>query len=261
LTDVRPDRGHAHGEHSVRDSDACLTVDWTPSVTKHRDEASCPVCRTACELHVVHGVSSCPRCHHVFQTDLAVTVAYDAAYAHQYDQRPVKEMSDLRWNFIQRALGLPAESRILDVGYGNGAFLKRAKAADMTIFGVDLHTEDFGIPVVNFDTPQDYDLVCFFDSLEHFPDFAPILQLETRNVIVSIPYTPDFILTAPTKWRHFKPGEHLHDFSRTSLDTFRRNWGFARRLAEGHPEDDLRGKLMVDGKRYNNIYTAIYTRA
>ena len=170
-------------------------------------------------------------------------------------------MSDLRWRFIQSQLGLSAGSRILDVGYGNGAFLKRARAADMEIFGVDLHTEDFGIPVVDFDTPQDYDLVCFFDSLEHFPDFAPILRLNTRNVIVSIPYTPDFILTAPTKWRHFKPGEHLHYFSRTSLDAFMRNWGFPKRLREGYPEDDLRGKLTIDGKSHDNIYTAIYAHA
>jgi SAM-dependent methyltransferase len=206
-------------------------------------------------------VSSCLRCQHIFQTDLAVTVSYDANYARQYDLRPVREMSDLRWDFIQSRLHLPARSRVLDVGYGNGAFLKRARAAGMTIFGIDLHTEDFGIPVVEFDAPQDYDLVCFFDSLEHFPDFAPILRLNTRFAIVSIPQTPDFMLAAPRKWRHFKPGEHLHYFSTNSLDTFMRSWGFTGRLAEGNPEDNLRGKLAIDGKSYDNIYTAIYVRA
>jgi SAM-dependent methyltransferase len=188
-----------------------------------------------------------------------VTMCYDAQYAHQYDLRPVRKMSELRWNFVQSTLGLSAGSRILDVGYGNGAFLKRARDADMAIFGIDLHNEDFGIPVVGFDTNQDYDLVCFFDSLEHLPDFTPVLQLHSRHVVVSIPNTPDFILTTPRKWRHFKPGEHLHYFSRASLDGLMQTWGFPRRLAEGYPEDRLRGKLAIDGESYDNIYTAIYT--
>jgi SAM-dependent methyltransferase len=169
-------------------------------------------------------------------------------------------MSELRWSFLQSWLSLAAGSRILDVGYGNGAFLKRARAADMSIFGIDLHNEDFGIPVVAFDTPQDYDLVCFFDSLEHFPDFAPVSRLNARNVIVSIPNTPDFFPTTPRKWRHFKPGEHLHYFSHASLERLMRSLGFPRRLADGYPEDRLRGKLAIDGESYDNIYTAIYTR-
>jgi hypothetical protein len=222
---------------------------------------TCPVCDGDCDDHIAHNLSSCRVCRHVFQTDLHVTVSYDASYAHQYDLRPVREMSELRWDFIQEMLCLPTGSRVLDVGYGNGAFLKRARSAEMSIFGIDLHTEDFGIPVVDFDTPQDYDLTCFFDSLEHFPSFAPIFRLNTRNVVVSVPNTPDMILTRPAHWRHFKPGEHLHYFSPTSLDRLMRHWGFCKRLAAGFPEDGLRGKLAIDGKTYDNIYTAIYTVA
>ena len=245
----------------MSDRDVCLDFGIVSALHQEARRTGCPVCQGPCEHHRAHGVSCCHFCGHTFQTDLAVTMCYDAQYAHQYDFRPVREMSELRWDFLQSRLRLAAGSRILDVGYGNGAFLKRARAAGMSIFGIDLHNEDFGIPVVGFDTPQDYDLVCFFDSLEHFPDFAPILRLRTRHVIVSIPNTPGFILTAPRKWRHFKPGEHLHYFSRASLDGLMRGWGFPRRLAEGYPEDRLRGKLAIDGESYDNIYTAIYTRA
>jgi hypothetical protein len=236
-------------------------LDPLPIRNQHTATVVCPVCHGPCDQYPQHGISACHQCDHVFQTDLTVTMSYDAAYAHQYDLRPVAEMSDLRWAFIASRLNLPASSRVLDVGYGNGAFLKRAKAAKMSIFGIDLHHEDFGIPIVGFDTEQDYDLVCFFDSIEHFPDFAPIYRLKTRHVIVSIPNTPDFILTTPRKWRHFKPGEHLHYFSPDSLDTLMRNWGFSIRLAQDHPEDQLRGKLTIDGRSYDNIHTAIYTRA
>jgi len=249
------------GDASTAAGQAFRSLDTRPPSNQKCSATVCPVCQGPCEEYVAHNLSSCSVCRHTFQTDLKVTASYDAAYAHQYDLLPVREMSELRWHFIESRLDLPARSRILDIGYGNGAFLKRAQAVGMSIFGIDLHTEDFGIPVVGFDTPQDYDLACFFDSLEHFPDFAPILRLNARNVVVSIPNTPDFILTSPRRWRHFKPGEHLHYFSPTSLDGLMRNWGFPKRLAEGHPEDFLRGKLAIDGKSHDNIYTAIYTRS
>ena len=206
-------------------------------------------------------LSRCLACHHVFQTDLTVTVSYDADYAHQYDSRPVKEMSSLRWDFIQSYLSLTQGSHVLDVGYGNGAFLKRARGAGMAISGIDLHTEDFGIPVVDLKTRLQFDLICFFDSLEHFPALAPLLSLCSRHVVVSIPETPGFVLEQPKRWRHYKPGEHLHYFSHGSLDAFMSNWGFPRKLAEGYPEDRIRGKLSVNGNTYDNIYTAIYTSA
>ena len=222
---------------------------------------ACPVCLKFCDGDTATNLTSCRFCRHVFQTDLAVTVSYDADYAHQYDSRPVKEMSDLRWDFIQSSLNLKPGSRVLDVGYGNGAFLKRAQAAGMNIFGIDLHTEDFGIPVVDFETKLSFDLICFFDSMEHFPSFAPLRKLKSRNVIVSIPETPDFVMEAPRRWRHYKPGEHLHYFSHGSLDLFMSKWGFPRRLAQGYPEDRIRGKLSIEGRQYDNIYTAIYTSA
>ena len=192
---------------------------------------------------------------------MTVSIAYDADYAHQYDARPVKAMSEVRWNFIQSHLNLPVNSRLLDIGYGNGAFLKHAQAAGMRIYGIDIHSEDFGIPHVNFDTPLVFDLICFFDSLEHFPDFSPIFKLRSRHVIVSIPNTPSFVLTTPQAWRHFKPGEHLHYFSRKSLDNLMRDWGFSHKVTEGFPEDELRGKLLFGHQKADNIYTALYAHA
>lgn len=220
----------------------------------------CPVCNYSCSRHEQHNLSACLECDHVFQTDLAVSVRYDGAYAHQYDSRPVREMSEVRWQFIQSHLRLPPGSRVLDVGYGNGAFLKRAREAGMTIHGIDVHTEDFGIPTVDFDTDLTFDLVCFFDSIEHFPVFEPIFQLAARHVIVSIPNTPATILSNPRAWRHYKPGEHLHYFSRKSLDLLMRQWGLTK-VTDGYPEDQLRGKLMMGHAMTDNIYSAIYARA
>src|ERR1700686_4462333 len=111
--------------HSVDGAAAVDEADIGTDITLDVNQISagvfCPVCEGQCDDHAVHNLSSCRLCHHVFQTDLNVTVSYDASYAHQYDLRPVREMSDLRWDFIQSWLKLPAGSRVLDFGYGNGA--------------------------------------------------------------------------------------------------------------------------------------------
>ena len=77
-------------------------------------------------------------------------------------------------------------------------------------------------------------------------------------MIVSLPATSDFVLRAPERWRHYKPGEHLHYFSRDSLDALMFKWGLPRKLVEATPEDALRGKLTVGGRDHDNIHTAIY---
>ena len=185
---------------------------------------------------------------------------YDAAYARQYDQRPHQEMSALRWRFIQRWLGLAAGSRVLDIGYGNGSLLRHARSRGMEVFGLDVHGEDFGIPTVDYDTPWTFDLICFFDSLEHFVNFDRLFQLQSAHVVISLPSPPGYLLDTPECWRHYKPGEHLHHFCSDSLDFLMARWGLGRKVAAGFPEDALRGKLQVGGQAYDNIYTAIYRR-
>ena len=254
-----------HQAPYVEVDDLVGVLDPSDNATSASDEIAgightCPICQAACSTHTRDNLTACDECGHAFQTDMTITVSYDADYAHQYDSRPVREMSELRWQFIQTHLNLPKGSRILDVGYGNGAFLKRAREAGMQIYGIDVHSEDFGVPNVTFDTDLHFDLVCFFDSLEHFPDFELVRKLSAENVIVSIPNTPSVLLTNPTSWRHYKPGEHLHYFSRESLDRFMRAWGFPKKLADGFPEDNLRGKLTLGGQPTDNIYTAIYMR-
>jgi SAM-dependent methyltransferase len=220
--------------------------------------AACPVCESRDISLRQNNLSHCPRCRHIFQSDLRVSAVYDADYAHQYDRRPHHQMSALRWAFIQRWLRLPAGSHVLDVGYGNGSFLKHARRHGMRVHGIDVHGEDFGVPTVDVDTTIVFDLICFFDSLEHFPQFGALSGLRAANAIVSLPAVPYFLLDSPGRWRHYKPGEHLHYFSPESLDALMFKWGLPRKLVEGAPEDELRGKLMIGGRVHDNIHTAIY---
>jgi Methyltransferase domain len=256
--------GPLHSPRSRKDSAIFVSLangETRPSSGEWREATSarsCPVCGgTELSTHR-HNLSQCARCRHIYQTDLCVSTVYDADYAHRYDARPHRALSALRWKFIERSVRLMAGSRILDIGYGNGSFLKHARSCGMEVYGLDVHGEDFGITTVSRDTPLAFDLVCFFDSLEHIPKFAWLFALRAAHVIVSIPDAPDYLLETPRAWRHFKPGEHLHYFSRHSLDLLMRNWGLTTKLADGCPEDELRGKLSFGSRVHDNIYTAIY---
>ena len=130
----------------------------------------------------------------------------------------------------------------------------------MEIFGIDVHKENFGIPVVDFSTELSFDLICFFDSLEHIPDFSDLFRLRSRHVAVSIPATPGFVLQTPRQWRHYKPGEHLHYFSQLSLGRLMQRWSRFFKIGDGHPEDRIRGKLTSHGTPFDNIYTAVFSR-
>lgn len=245
-------------QRSSTDASVCAEAPGAP-VTSHED-VPCPVCDAACAPAEAPNLSLCRRCRHVFQSDLRVSVEYDSQYVHRYDALPCEPMSALRWHFIQQALDLRAGSRILDIGYGNGAFLMHARQHGMAVFGLDVHGEDLGIPTVDYATDRQFDLICFFDSLEHLPSFECLFRLRTRHVVVSLPNPPECLLRSPGNWRHYKPGEHLHYFSPRSLNTLMHRWGFPVRLAAGFPEDAVRGKLRIDGRLHDNIYTAIYAK-
>lgn len=221
---------------------------------------ACPVCESGSVESRYSNLSKCDGCDHVFQTDLRVGVSYDARYAYKYDHFPTRPMSVLRWDLIQECLSLPAGSRILDIGYGNGAFLKHAQSAGMDIFGIDVHGEDFGIPAADYGDNASFDLICFFDSLEHFSDFENLRELRAPHVAISIPNRPGFLLDRPEAWRHYRPGEHLRYFSPGSLDRFMVARSFTRKRFEGYPEDAIRGKLRIGTDVFDNIYTAIYSR-
>ena len=220
----------------------------------------CPVCGyNGIKIDAI--LSGCSRCLHIFQTDLKAGCAYDAGYLQTYlDHSSCDSMSAARVGIVLGTLDLPPGARILDIGYANGAFLKAMERIGYDVYGMDLHGQDMGIREVGYDTPLVYDLVCFFDSLEHFEDIDLPLQLQTRHVVVSLPMRPAFFPEKAKLWKHFKPGEHLHYFCPESLDAYMRRWGLTRLLSHGHPEDVVRGRLNAEGRSFPNIYTAIYGR-
>jgi SAM-dependent methyltransferase len=202
----------------------------------------CPVCQTASVVED-EALSSCPVCKHIWQTGLKGTAVYDAQYVRsRYDVYSTTEaMSYLRLGFVK---AFARNGRILDVGYGNGSFLKKAAKAGFSAFGSDVHGTDYGVHDIPLDEAAmgSWDVVTFFDSLEHFSDLSlpREVALRARVVIASIPCRPDEF-PACKEWRHYRPGEHLHYFSRYSLELFFVSHHVV--ASRSDVEDTIRGKL------------------
>jgi hypothetical protein len=163
-------------------------------------------------------LSECCVCAHIWETSLAVTATYDQDYIdaryEAYDT--TEEMSHLRLGMLKAYV---VRGRLLDVGYGNGSFVKLALKAGFKAYGFDVHGADFGVPEAGLNSGDQWDAVTFFDSLEHIPDLAPIKDLAKRTdyVIVSYPCRPDDFPVDAWGWKHFRPGEHIHYFCGRSI--------------------------------------------
>lgn len=206
---------------------------------------ACPVCFDASDTFVEEqgdlppDLRHCPSCDHIFQWPLEVKARYDYQYVHsRYDSYPTTDtMSHLRLGFVQAVS--PHKGRLLDVGYGNGSFLKLAAKAGFDTFGNDVHGcgERYGIREVNLNGTS-WDIVTFFDSLEHFADLSLPRHVcqNAGRVVISVPHRPHH--RDIPGWKHYRPGEHLHLFCVRSLDRFLEG---KRREAAVALEDVIRG--------------------
>lgn len=195
------------------------------------------------------------------QRDLTVQQVYDRNYlAERYvdiDDK-VRELSEKRLEFLERfapqgwEAGGYVRGRLLDFGCGTGRFVEAARAAGWDAFGYDLVSPFERMPC------GPWDVVTFFDSLEHLPDPAgTIRNLNPEWIMISVPECchptdPDWFLA----WKHRRPGEHLWHFSQQGLDQFMFGCGY-RGVEYSHLEDTYRPPENCNP----NILTAIYRKA
>lgn len=156
---------------------------------------------------------------------------YDASYVKQHYvpiQSLVMQMSYLRLGYVLGAMDQTPTS-VLDVGYGSGNFLEVCDAFKIRTTGCDLFP-DYLPACSNFvSDPCEgvYDLITFYDSLEHFPSLDFVQHLHTQYVAISVPWchepnNPGWFLN----WKHRRPNEHLHHFNAASLVRFMDHAGF-----------------------------------
>jgi len=201
----------------------------------------CPICleAEACKKLCLPNLNECDRCHHIFEWPPNVTAVYDSEYIKTYDNHKMAEaMSYLRLGVVKTLLSI-GPNKLLDVGYGNGSFVKLAVKAGINAYGCDVHGVDYGVQDVPLVSETWWDLVTFFDSLEHFPDLSPIRHLGNRadKIVVTMPELPEDWPQSGEPWKHYKPGEHLHYFSAYSLMLL-----FKKSCARYDVEDVIRGR-------------------
>lgn len=152
-----------------------------------------------------------------------------------------EKISRVRWGFVAEV----KPEVVFDFGSGPGFF--RAFAPP----GVTVDTYDIGsVPTTGIQHAH-YDLVCLWDVFEHIEDYSflhEVLKL-TDCVALSVPILP------PGKnlftWKHFKPGEHLYQFTPDSLEAIFNDWGFVK-IKDGTPE--------VECGIREDIYSVVYGR-
>ena len=150
---------------------------------------------------------------------------YDKKYLSYYEglqERTIK----LGYQRLGWVLGLLRRlpSSVLEIGYGTGTFLEAAQIAGVpACAGYDV--ADYPLPAncsfVGWEDLQihQWDLVAFFDVLEHIPDLSFLSSIHAKTIAVTVPYCRWSELGDKwfQDWRMRLPDEHLHHFDPTSL--------------------------------------------
>ena len=234
----------------------------------------CPCCERITTKPDSGGLVHCFACALSFAAHRETTVCYDQAYvAKRYDRYPTTEqMSALRRNVFEHVLyieeAISCDRRfgfqrgsLLDVGFGNGSFIRHARECGWDAFGYDVNpTEYEGVRRKTLEEAlaAEWRVMSFFDSLEHFAELIAARRLASRAewLVVSVPLPPLNFVKEPTAWKHLRPGEHHWHFRQpwTLARVFSGDTTSARVVYASYPEDSIRGKL-PDGQP--NILTCV----
>lgn len=173
-----------------------------------------------------------------------------------------KTMGDIRLSFLLGAIKKKPKS-ILDIGYGNGAFLDICNNFGIFTYGYDISGYEISQKHRVFLAYRDifidhhFTVVSMFDSMEHMENPDEILKnIDTEYIIVSVPwYKPwmgdDWFIS----WKHKRDNEHLHHYSKDSLELFFDKY-FYKLISYSHIEDLVR----YDKNNDPNILTAVFQR-
>lgn len=170
---------------------------------------------------------------------------YNSDYINKYNNYPhVAEISELRYQLMRKHF--PNSMSVLDVGYGNGAFLDCANAHGWETFGYDV--SDYPLEwmhksIIDLNNAA-VDVTTFFDSLEHFEtmNLQTILShLDTQGIVISVPWChrKEKGLNWFSEWKHRRPNEHFHHFNLQGMYIMLNEAGF-KVLELSNQEDIIR---------------------
>lgn len=173
---------------------------------------------------------SIDKCGVVYQVKKNLYTYNDNYIKNSYGFEPVRDnMSHLRFGHLVGSIGR-VPNQLLDIGYGNGSFLHTAQSVVKECFGSDIlpaYPLPDGVCFVDDIFANYYEVVTFYDSLEHFDDIYIIGNLKCKYVVVSVPYCHYLNDKWFENWKHRKPDEHLWHFNERSLISFMSAVGFS----------------------------------
>lgn len=195
----------------------------------------------------------------IIKQNIVNKINYNYDYSNKYNIYGIKSnIAHLRLGILLGHLKKTPNS-ILDVGYGNGDFLTTASIIINNCYGSDI--SDYPVPdnckKVDINTNNYYDVICFFDSLEHFDDINFIKNLNCEYIFISVPWCHNFNDNWFIKWYHRKPNEHLWHFNDLSLINFFDSNGYICEYKSNF-EDIVR--VNNESKYYPNILSCIFKK-
>lgn len=226
------------------------------------NQGECPACHQRARLIDYGPIDYCQECHTYCAKERITRVAYDAEYvAERYEKYSTTTvMSERRLDVVEQVIHLfetlpigraLARGRLLDVGYGNGAFLREAARRGWETFGNDVNPTPYEgvrpvpLPVDPLPEVERYRVITFFDAIEHFEDLAdaPQIAQNTDWLAITVPKAPSYFLSQD--WKHYRPGEHHFYWwnARSFEKIFGRGETRVSLVYVDSPEDTIRGKL------------------
>jgi len=195
---------------------------------------------------------------HQYEKFEGVKICYDINYIkNRYDLYKNKslQMSYLRLGYLMGILGSVPNS-LLDVGYGNGDFLNVCKHIIPHCYGNEINNYPLPDGVKFADTITDnYDVICFFDVLEHFENISIIKNINAKFIYISIPechyFSDDWFLN----WKHRRPNEHIWHFNKNALQNFFTEFNY-KLINFSNIEDTIRDK--INGN--SNILSGVFVK-
>jgi hypothetical protein len=194
-------------------------------------------------------------------------INYDFDYSNKYNNygEKSKYLSYLRLGVLLGNLNFIPNS-LVDIGYGNGDFLKVCFPNIKNLFGCDI--SDYPVPdgclkisineILNdASDSKNVDVCCFFDSLEHFEDISFIKNLNTKYIYISVPWCHYLSDDWFSNWYHRRENEHLYHFNKESLINFFKENGYSC-IYTGSHEDIIRINKLIDP--LPNILSAIFIK-
>jgi len=159
---------------------------------------------------------------------------YDLDYKAKQSTNQAMDWLRLGWLSSHIQVQTLKTFNVVDIGAGNGSFVMEASKVFRRVVPYDLVGESISEQELR-DTL--WDLISLSDVLEHYHNIDDLWSLHFKYAFISFPETPEgFDLT---KWRHYKPDEHIYMINAASFALWVQRWG-CQVVAAGCPEDMLR---------------------